>query len=352
MTRFIPVAETQGSVAWLLQERRESLTLVSRHGLGDNVFFSPCFKPLTRHFDRVFFCSAVNGYTTIFHESPYVTPLYAGGVNGGELELCDGLGFINHFQRLKLDLGVTENFVYHFGLFEPSLPYTHPQAFVKGRRNSVEMGLEASPATEAPAYHVAPDSASEPFIDAALGRWLEGRELIVIARYGHTDPEKNFGHDQSEVLATVDGLDRAFPGRFKFLSLDYVPGPHAADGHRAGLRSVYGFLPCDAASLYHVLARARLFITVPTGPMLVGAAVPSLSMLTLWKAASPWHYLDPQGGRKVWALVEHANLLDDRFMDGWTPEEAEAVASRWEMVHAPVDAAHVVMCAVRMLEGG
>ncbi|MEJ7655024.1 MAG: hypothetical protein WKH64_17660 [Chloroflexia bacterium] len=51
-------------------------------GWGHNIFVSPCFERLNRIFAEVFFCSSVNAYTTIFHESGLIRPLYCGGVNG------------------------------------------------------------------------------------------------------------------------------------------------------------------------------------------------------------------------------------------------------------------------------
>ena len=351
MTRFIPIAASTDAVAWLLKEQRESLTVVSKHGLGDNVFFSPCFEPLGGYCGKLFVCSAVNAYATIFHDSPLVTPVYAGGVNGTGLRLTTAAEFAAHFDRLGLDLGVAESFVYHFGSFEPPLPYSDPTAFVKGRRNIVEMGLSAPPATEVPRYHVAPDAASKPMVDAVLDRWFPGRELIAVARYGHTDVGKNFGHDNRNTLETVDLVERAFPGRYKFLSLDYIPGDHAADGHRPNVRSVYGFLPCDAASMHHALSRAVLLVTVPTGPMIVGATVPTLRMLTLWGEMKPWHLLDPQHGDRVWALVRNPSDASEDFMRGWSDEEAAAVRGRWKMIGSEITPETVAGCAIRMLKG-
>ncbi|MHC5538716.1 hypothetical protein ACYOEI_10880, partial [Singulisphaera rosea] len=93
MTRFIPVGGSAAAVAWLLKEPRESLTVVTRHGLGDNVFYSPCFEPLATRFGKVFFSSSVNAYASLFHESPWVTPLYAGGTNANNLGLVDAPSF-------------------------------------------------------------------------------------------------------------------------------------------------------------------------------------------------------------------------------------------------------------------
>lgn len=351
MTRFIPIGATQDAVQWLMKERRQSLTLVSRHGLGDNIFFSPCFEYLAPTFERLFFCSSVNAYSTIFHESRLVTPVYSGGTNGNDLGLMSAERFTEQFDRHRLDLGVEESFVYHFGLFDPAVPYSDPRAFVKGRRNIVELELPAPPPSEVPRYHVAPDLSSKAMVGAVLKRWLPERELIIVARYGHTDVNKNFGHDQKDTLELVDRLEQAFPGRFKCLSFDYIPGGHTADGHRANIRSVYGFLPCDSAAMYHAMAHARLLVTVPTGPMLVGATIPELRMLTLWKAFKPYHFLDPQHSGRVWAIVEDPQEASTDFMCDWAEEDRAAVTSRWNIIHAPVTPEVVATAATRILEG-
>lgn len=351
MTRFIPVGGSPAAVAWLLKEPRESLTVVSRHGLGDNVFFSPCFEPLARSFGKVFLGSSVNAYISLFHESPWARPLYAGGTNANNLGLVDAKSFVDHFDALGLDLGVGESFVYHYGLFEPDLPYSDPRAFVKGRRNIIEMGLPTPPATAVPRYHVAPDLAGKPMVDAVLDRWYPDRELIAIARAGHTDPDKNFGDDQREALAMIDIVDRVFPGRFKYISLDYAPAGGTSDGHRANVRSVYGFLPCDGGSLYHILARSRLLVTVPTGPMLVGSTIPGLPMLTLWKSAVPFHYLDPQHEPKVWAMIEGTEASAKAFMEGWTDEERAAVVGRWKLIPTRITPESVALGVLRILKG-
>jgi hypothetical protein len=309
------------------------LVLVSRHGLGDNVFFSPCFEPLRTIFGRLFFCSSVNAYATIFHESRLVRVLYAGGVNGAELGLSSAEGFCRQFDLFGLDLGVAEVWVYHFGLFEPTLPYSDERAFVKGRRNFVELFGNAPGAAETPRYHAAPDRASQEYVESVIRRWLRGRDLIVFARYGHTDGDKNFGHDWRDTVHTATLIDQSFPERFTFLSLDYTPGDHATEGRLPTIRSVYGFLPCDAASLHHILSCATLLITVPAGPMLVGATIASLKLLTLWKTMQPYRYLDPQFGaaNPVRGLVERAELASTSFTDHWPPVSREAVNNRWEI---------------------
>ncbi|HVA51384.1 MAG TPA: hypothetical protein VNH11_33895 [Pirellulales bacterium] len=338
-TRFLPLPGTPDGVKQMLDCPHVPLMIVSLHGLGDNVFFSPCFVRLREIFGRVFFTSAVNAYTSMFHESELVEAVYCGSVNGADLGLNSAEGFARHFERMKLDLGCPDVQVYHFGLFEPHLPYHDERAFVKGRRNFVELFGTGPGAVEMPRYHVAPDRASKSYVDQVLDRWLDGRELICIARYGHTDGGKNFGDDSRESLQMIDLVNRRWPDRFKFVVLDYVPGGHAADGRAANVRSVYGFLPCDAASMHHLLSRACAFVTVPSGPMLVGATIGRLRMLTLWKTMAPYHFLDPQcGGRlPVRALVARGDLADTSFMTGWPVAAREAVLARWRLRLAPID---------------
>jgi hypothetical protein len=351
-TKFHTVAGSREGVRAMLDRRDRPLVLVSRHGLGDNIFCSPCFAPLRNIFGQVFFCSSVNAYATIFHASTLVKVIYAGGVNGQYLGLSDAEGFARQFQELEIDLGVPEAWVYHFGLFEPHLPYHDERAFVKGRRNNVEFFGTGPSAIEVPQYHVAPDSSSRAYVDAVIGRWLPDRELIAVARYGHTDCDKNFGHDSQETLQLATLIDEQFPGRFKYLSMDFLPGDHAAEGRRPNIRSVYGFIPCDAGSLYHALKCACLLITVPTGAMLVGATIAHLKMLTLWKTMSPYHFLDPQFGRAnpVHAIVERKELANKRFAATWSGPARAALEGRWNVRVAPVTPQAVAKEAVHILE--
>jgi hypothetical protein len=351
-TRFESVPPSPLGVRRLLENGKGPLVIVSRHGLGDNLFFSACFAPLRERFQELFFCSAVNAYTAIFHNSSLVRPLYLGGLNGANLGLNSPEGFCRHFEGLGVDLGVARAPVYHFGLFEPGLPYSDQRAFVKGRRNLVELFGTGPDACDVPRYHVAPDVASKAFVDEALDRWLRGREMIAIARYGHTDVGKNFGHDSAETLATADAIDAAFPGRFCFLSLDFIPGDHSADGRRHNVRSVYGFLPCDSAALHHLLSRSTLLMTVPTGAMLVGATIPTLKIVTLWKEMHPFHLLDPQFGSEnpMHAIVATDELANVRFAAEWPRAAQEALISRWRMLTAPVTSASVAPYVIRLLE--
>lgn len=337
-THFTPIPGTADGVSKLLSSAGRPLIIVSRHGLGDNIFFSPCFERLAAHFPVQYFCSSVNAYTTIFHDSKVIKPLYAGSVNGAPLGLTSSEGFARHFMELHIDIGYRDAYVYHFGLFEPDLPYSDERAYVKGRRNAIELFGDGPPATQVPIYHVAPDAISKQHVDDLLRRWTDGSELIVIARYGHTDPEKNFGDDYRATMEVASLLNFKYPDRFRFLSLDFIPGEHAADGRLNNLRSIYGFLPCDAASLHHVLRNSRLLVTVPSGPMLVGATISSLKLLTLWKSMSPYHFLDPQyGGRNpVHALVNDARLLDRTFQSRWTKEAISALEDRWRFKVAPI----------------
>lgn len=351
-TQFLPIPGTPDGVKRLFDRRDLPLVLVSRHGLGDNLFCSPCFEPLRLIFPRVYFASSVNAYASIFYSSPLVDVLYAGGVNGCNLGLDSAAGFAAHFERLKLDLGVPEALVYHFGLFEPHLPYEDERAFVKGRRNYVELFDTGPPAIETPRYHVAPDGATRACVQGIISRWLPHRELIVFARYGHTDGGKNFGDDSQAVIETIRRLEQRRPGEFKFVTLDYTPGEHAADGRLPYVRSVYGFLPCDAASLYHLLAQARVLVTVPSGPMLVGAALPQLKLLTLWKTMPPLHFLDPQWGSQnpVHALVEREDLVRTAFMDRWPIAARSAVLGRWKMRVGPITPLSVADAVLRVME--
>lgn len=351
-TRFHVIPGTAAGVRQVFEQRQRPLVLVSRHGLGDNIFCSPAFATLCEHFPKVYFCSSVNAYATIFHESPYLEVLYLGGVNGENLGLSDTEGFARHLERARLDLGAADASVYHFGLFEPSLPYEDERAFVKGRRNLVELFGTGPLADEVPRYHVAPDAASRDYVATVLNRWLPERELIAIARYGHTDGGKNFGDDSRDTVRTADLIDARFPERFKYLSLDYLPGDHAAEGRRPHIRSAYGFVPCDTASLYHVLCCAKLLITVPTGTMLVGAAIPQLKMLTLWKTMKPYHFLDPQFGSRnpVHALAARTDLLNQDFAAGWRPEARRALDERWRVRSDAVTPETVAELTIQMLE--
>jgi hypothetical protein len=352
-TAFHAVPGSPDGVRSMLDQPGRPLVLVSRHGLGDNVFCSPCFAALHNIFQRVFFCSSVNAYATIFHASPYVNVIYAGGVNGEDLGLATAEGFARQFQSLRLDLGVADAWVYHFGLFEPALRYEDERAFVKGRRNIIEFFETGPPATEAPKYHVAPDPAPATYIETVIERWLPERELIAMARYGHTDADKNFGHDSRQTVQTAALIDERIPGRFKYLSLDFLPGDHAAEGRRPNIRSAYGFIPCDAASLYHALNCARLLITVPTGTMLIGATLAHLKMLTLWKTMPPFHFLDPQFGhdQPAHALVATEELANRRFTGAWPEASRKALEERWCVHVAPIIPETVAQKAVSMLEG-
>jgi hypothetical protein len=351
-TRFVPMPGTALGVAQLMEGRGQPLIIVSKHGLGDNIFFSPLFEPLRNIFSQVYFCSAVNAYATIFHESTFVRVLYAGGINGSDLGLNTAEAFASHFEAQGLDLEVPQALVYHFGLFEPQLPYSDEGAFVKGRRNSIELFGSGIPAWETPKYHLAPDRSSCSFVTEAIDRWFPGRELIVIARYGHTDPKKNFGGDWQEGLRTIELISKRNPQRYKFISLDYVPGAHAMDGRRFDVRSIYGFLPCDAASLSHLLRKAKLLITVPSGPMLVGAAIESLKLLTIWKTMSPFHFLDPQFGTRnpVAALVDRRELASTSFMERWDSVSRDAVLRRWRLQFDRVCPENVASLAQELLE--
>lgn len=351
-TRFHAVDASPDGVRRMFDRTDRPLVLVSRHGLGDNVFFSPCFEPLQRHFGRLSFASSVNAYASLFHDSPLVQVLPIGGVNGENLGLDRAEGFVDQFQRWQLDLGIPDAWVYHFGLFECSFPYEDERAFVKGRRNLIELFGDGPPATEVPQYHAAPDSASARLVQTLLNRWFPDRELIVLARSGHTDAGKNFGHDASEGVETARRIDERFPGRFKYLSLDYLAGDHALEGRRPNIRSVYGFLPCDAAALHHALRTARLLITVPTGAMLVGATIPSLPLLTLWKSMKPYHFLDPQfaASQPVHALVHRADLADLEFSSAWPAASRQALADRWRIRIAPICAETVAEQAAHILE--
>jgi len=351
-TIFHAVPGDPDGVQMMLNHCDRPLVLVSRHGLGDNIFCSPCFVQLRNIFGRLFFCSCVNAYATIFHDSQIAHVIYAGGINGENLGLGDVDGFTRHFQQWRLDLGVADAWVYHFGLFEPHLPYSDERAFVKGRRNSVELFRTGPLASETPEYHVAPDPASRDYVETVINRWLPERELIVIARYGHTDGGKNFGDDSQATVRTTALLDERFPGRFKYLALDYSPGDHAAEGRRPNIRSAYGFIPCDSGSLHHALNCACLLITVPTGTMLVGATIPHLKMLTLWKTMCPFHYLDPQfgGDNPVHAIVEKEELVNKEFAVSWSASSQQALARRWRVRVESITPETVAEEAARILE--
>lgn len=348
---FCPVDQSPDRVLEFFSQRHEAVIFVSRHGLGDNIFFSPCFEKLRSNFEKIYFCSSVNAYATIFHESGHIRPLYVGGINGGGLGLSSTERFIEHFKAQKLELPHQINHVYHFGLFEIPLAMSHPQAFVKGRRNLIELFGESPSPRVVPRYHVAPDLRSKSYVEAIINDWLPGRDLICIARYGHTDAKKNFGHTHEDGLETVNLIERRFPGRFKFLSLDYLPNRAALDGRLPILRSVYGFLPCDPAALHHVLARAILLITVPTGPMLLGATISGLKLLTLWKDTylKPFHYLDPQFDVPAYALVETKRQASTDFMQQWEPEDRAAVEARWRVNVCPLIPKNVAAKAIELL---
>lgn len=351
-TLFNPIPGTPEGVQLLLEKTKEPLVIVSRHGLGDNVFFSPCFPALKRLFPEVCFCSSVNAYASIFHDSPYVKVLYHGGLNGADLGLGSPEGFCNHFHRLGLDIGHAQANVYHYGLFEPSLPYSDERAFVKGRRNYVELFQTGLPATETPQYLLAPDALAGPYVSGVVDRWLPERRLIVIGRYGHTDPDKNFGDGFQETLSVVDRIENECPGRYKFISLDYSLGDNSADGRRFNLRSVYGFLSCDSSTLHHLLQRACLLITVPSGPMLVGASIPTLKLLTLWKTMPPYHFLDPQfdGENPAYALLNRQDLASRSFMDSWGAPSRNAVDRRWKISVESITPESVANHALKILE--
>lgn len=329
--RFVEVGGEADDIRQLIDRGGEALVIVSRHGLGDIVFFSACFEELRKRFGRLYFASCVNAYTAIFHSSELVTPLYCGGLNGNDLGLDSARAFIDQLLALGVDLGREQVPVYHFGLWEPELPYEHPGAFAKGRRNYVELFREGLDVRVTPRYHLAPNMEWQGYINEILDEWTAGRELICLCRYGHTDPDKNLAHTRQELLALVDAIQWTFPDRFCILSLDYTPAPPALDGSRSHVRSVYGFLPCDAGSLVHVLRRARFMITVPTGPMVVAAACENVELITVWKMMKPYHFLDPQFGarRPVHALVSDNALADRHFTSGWSEEQRRALEERW-----------------------
>jgi hypothetical protein len=181
-----------------------------------------------------------------------------------------------------------------------------------------------------------------------LDRWLEGRELIVIARHGHTDVDKNLGDGVTATVLLAKKIESIFPGRFKYISLDYKPCPNTAEGHMPNMRSVCGFLPGDASAQYGILSKATLLITVPTGPMLVGAAVPDLKLLTLWTFQNPYNFLDPQNGSVVDAMVTDYSGKED-FMRKWPEEAREAVRSRFNITTGPVTVDKVAIRACEML---
>ena len=331
-THFHAVGPDRESVRWLMKEKREALLLVARHGLGDLVFMSCTFPFLRPHFGNVYFTNCVNAYTRVFDGCTFVTPIYAGGTNDNSLGLTSNQAFIDHFRTLGLALPEREAFVYHFGLFEPDISWEDPRAFSKGRRNLFEFYDDAIDVQQVATYHVG-KRLSQQCVDSVLADWFPERELFVIARYGHTDPEKNFGHGPQDVLQLVDYLNAAYAERFRFLSLDYAPGQHSADGHRYNLRSVYGYLPCDASSLLCILHRAKYFLTVPTGPMVLGACLPDLCVITLWKTMVPYRFLDPQWGpgNRVYALLTSETLNDLSFVQNWSPAQRESLSSRWDV---------------------
>src|SRR5262245_52991172 len=351
-TRFHAIPGTADGVKQMFDRCDRPLVVVSRHGLGDNIFFSPCLQSLKRAFGRIIFCSCVNAYSTIFHLSPHAEVIYAGGINGQNLGLADAEGFARQFAKWGLDLGVPDVSVYHFGLFEPHLPYEDERAFVKGRRNMVELFGTGVGAAQVPPYHVAADLASREFVKSVIDRWLPGRELVALARYGHTDGAKNFGDCWQQSVETTELLDSWFPGRFKYLSMDFLPGDHAAEGRRFNIRSAYGFIPCDAGSLYHALDCASLLITVPTGTMLVGATIRHLKLLTLWKTMPPFHFLDPQFGSEnpVHALVDNEQLANRRFASEWGLASRRALESRWRVRVSAVTPKSVAEEAALILE--
>ena len=350
-TSFIPIPGTSEGVRRLMSMAGIPLVIVSRHGLGDNVFFSSCFERLVRIFPSIYFCSSVNAYATIFESSHLVTPLYFGGVNGANLGLTDSVSFANHLALMQVDLGAPEAAVYHFGLFEPSLPYSDQRAFVKGRRNHIELFQDGPDATIVPQYHVSIHSYVQQYVDFKLDGWLDGRDLIVIARYGHTDPDKNLTHNPMELISICDAIDAEYPKRFKFLSLDYMPGDQAIDGRRNNLRSVYGFMACDASTLLCVLRRSRLLITNPTGPMLVGSTVSSLRMLTVWKTMNPFHFLDPQFGalNPVVSLCQSPLSHITEFCSKWPVHSRQALLDRWQFHETLVTMDSISRAAISLL---
>jgi hypothetical protein len=91
--------------------------------------------------------------------------------------------------------------------------------------------------------------------------------------------------------------------------------------------------------MHHLLSRASIFVTVPSGPMLIGASIRTLRLLTLWKTMAPYHFLDPQFGQclPVRALVARGELTDTSFMTGWPVVSREAVLARWRIRLAPID---------------
>jgi len=331
---FVPV-KSGDHIKDVVGRGGDCLVLVAKHGLGDWIFFSPCFEELKRRFRRIVVCSCVNAYTTIFESSNIVEPLYAGGFNGNNLNLTTAQAFCDHFSRLGIDLGLPHVFVYHFGLFEPTEGYDNPRAFCKGRRNALEMGLDGWIASETPKYHVGPDPSGAKAVSSVLDRWLPERELVVFVRYGHTDCGKNFGHDAENVLSTALLLDMSYPGRFRYISFDYSPGAHEAEGRAGNIRSVYGWFACNASTGWHIMSRAKLVITVPTGPMVVAATLPGTKLLTLWSEACPFHLLDPQYGR-VSAIVSNHSLADTSFTKQWEAKDRNSLMDRWDVQVSPI----------------
>jgi hypothetical protein len=357
MTRFIPISGPTGAT-WLVHERRASVLIVGRHGLGDIVFFSPCFKMLAECCDQLYYASSVSAYATLWAESPYVKILRLGGTNNSNLGLMEAEHFCAQAARMGVELG-KETFVYHFGLHEPIVywrghwgdcPTTHPAGYSKGRRNVLEFGWPGVPAEEPFLYHVAPDRLPAAYVHEALGRWLAGRELIVIARYGHTDAAKNLYHRAEDGRALCESIEARYPGRFGFLSLDAIPHEEALEGHFADCRSWYGFLTNDSATLWHVLSRAALLITCNTGPMVVGASIPSLKMLTVWRVYPPYQFLDPHPERPVTAISDRPELLSTHFTTDWTEAQRAALLAHWRTVHCELSPASMGAEAVKVLE--
>lgn len=354
-TKYISVPESPDGVKAMMDRTNMPLVLVSRHGLGDNVFISPCFEPLSKLFPKLFLASSVNAYITLWHESHIVHPIYCGSINGAWFpDMQSSEGFCRRLEMFAPDIGYPEVQVYNYGAFECNLPPSDHRAYVKGRRNWIELFQDGPDASEDVKYHVAPDTAPQDYINTVLDRWMPERELICIARHGHTDPRKNFGHDAQLSVAVINDIERRFPGKYKWLGLEYAPGNVFIDGRVPNAKSVYGFLPCDSASMYHVLCRAKLVVTVPTGPMLVAATIPSVRLLTLWKRACPFEYLDPQFAPEnpVWAMTENRSCEEfGRRTIGWPEESRRALMERWMVFDGPINPQTVAEKVAEMLCG-
>lgn len=270
------------------------LVIVFLHGIGDLIFGGPCFCEFAKRWKKVWLISGVNAYASLYHESPYISPIYCGGVNGSNMGFRSAESVIRHLQLFRVPF-VSENVHVMFNwMHEPwDTPYR-----TKAMAYWAKCFGEPIPAIK---YQVWPDSIYRQLVEDTLNRWYPERDLICVARYGHTSTEKNFGHSYHDIIETIDFLNRAKPNRYRFIALEYMPGDVFCDGRREAVRSVYGFLPCDAATQYWILQRAKLLITVPTGPMVLAQTIPGMKILSIWKVLNPNHYSDPQPG-----IIHHA----------------------------------------------